>query len=510
MAARKLRALGYIRQSRASEAAASPEAQRQAIASFCKAQGWHLVDVFEDIGRSGFDPRAQRPGLAALLAQCERGGVQRVLVYKLDRLTRRGIVEALDIVQRIEAAGAALVSITEPLDTSSALGQGIFALLLSLAQAESEKLSERVRGGKNVSRARGGWQGGPTPYGFALERVVCAGFTQSRLVLDPERAPIVQRMVDDVLAGKSIRSIADALNAQGLRPPSKRGQRWTHATVAALLRSPVIAGYLPDNAGDVLRNPKGKPVVHGEPLVDADTFRRLQRALTPRAGRKPQQQSLLGGLARCAGCGGTMGGDASGNGYRCSNAASGKLCDAPARVPMSDTDEAALAVGAWALSHPEVSADALRVIGRWWALRAGGSGGALEALSTELDEVKQRRARLRDLYVAGDFDNDPEQYRKLYDATEQRHTELTERVAELNAAPIPPELMQPGALERLDIATQRELLSALLVLRCHKAARPGVTFKPVERLSVELVTGESLELALQLWAGRNDGKQQAA
>src|SRR5215831_730920 len=100
-----LGAVGYVRQSRESQAAASPEAQRQAVAQHAESQG----------------------------------GVDRVIVWKLDRLTRRGISEALAIVERVERAQAALVSVTEPFDTSSALGQGIFALLLSLARAESEK-----------------------------------------------------------------------------------------------------------------------------------------------------------------------------------------------------------------------------------------------------------------------------------------------------------------------------------------------------------------------------------
>src|SRR5438046_1028235 len=164
-----MRAIGYARQSRATEAAASPEAQRRAIEAYAAAQGWTLIETVSDIGRSGYDPKVVRPGLEALLRTVESSDIERVIVYKLDRLTRRGIVEALTLVQRIEDAGAALVSVTEPFDTSSALGQGIFALLLSLARAESEKLAERVRSGKAIVRGRGGWLGGKAPYGFRIE-----------------------------------------------------------------------------------------------------------------------------------------------------------------------------------------------------------------------------------------------------------------------------------------------------------------------------------------------------
>src|SRR6516165_8848592 len=105
----RMHTLGYVRQSRESQAGASTEAQRRAIERYAESQGWRLIETFSDIGRSGFDPKAQRPGLEELLRTAERGGVDRVVVWKLDRLTRRGISEALAIVERIEAAGAALV-----------------------------------------------------------------------------------------------------------------------------------------------------------------------------------------------------------------------------------------------------------------------------------------------------------------------------------------------------------------------------------------------------------------
>ncbi len=484
-----LRALGYIRQSRASEAAASPEAQRQSVARFCESQGWTLVDTFEDIGRSGFDPKAQRAGLAALLDVAARGGVDRVVVYRLDRLTRRGIVEALELVQRIEATGAALVSVSEPFDTSNELGKGIFALLLSLARAESEKLRERVLSSKSASRERGGWQGGAAPYGFRIVRVDRDGYNQAQLAIDPRTAPIVRAMVADAIDGKSVRAIVRGLNVAAHGGKTN----WTHATVTGMLRNPALAGYLPDNAGDVLRGSDGRPVVYGEPLLDADTFRQLQRAVTPRRGRKPQQAALLGGLARCASCGGGMVGDISNDAYWCANHKAHKPCTTPARVPMRDSDDAVLAVAGYALTHPEVNARAHHVIARWWTLREG--NGVLDAVTRELDEVNARAARLRDMNLAGDFDSDPAQYRRHHDLLEARRATLAAQLADTGTPHMPYELTRPGGLAALDRATLRELLAALLTVRCHKRP-PGVrAWIPDERLTLDLVTGESLAAA---------------
>jgi len=476
------RALGYIRQSRTSEAAASPAAQKRAIEDFARSQGWLLVDVFSDIGRSGFDPKAHRPALDNLLSLLERGGVQRVIVWKLDRLTRRGIGEALAYVDRIKNAGAALVSVTEPFDTSTALGEGIFALLLSLARAESEKLSERVRSGKSIVRERGGWLGGPVPFGFGVERVERPGYLASRLVVDPVQAPIVREMVSRILQGGNARQVLQYLNTEGISPP--RGIEWNHSSVLGLLRSPVLAGYLPDGKGDILRDDEGRPVVHGEPLLSANEWRELQCRIEPRKGRRPQQRSLLGGIAVCSGCGSTMGADRSQNQYRCNRSAKGLSCTSPARVPMRATDDYLMFVLRFSLHQPEIGPDARKALTRWWTLHKVETD--VHSLISERDDIESGRARLRELYVAGDFQDDPAQYRKLFDAYERRLADVLGKLEGLESLPPSEEITRPGFIESLDLDTQRELFGAVLSIRCIKANRPGIRFDPADRLRVGL------------------------
>jgi DNA invertase Pin-like site-specific DNA recombinase len=492
------RAVGYVRQSRESVAAASPEAQRRAIEDYVRSQGWRLVEVFTDIGRSGFDPKVQRPGLETLLTTVDRGGVERVVVWKLDRLTRRGISEALSIVDRIREAGAALVSVTEPFDTSSALGEGIFALLLSLAKAESEKLAERVKSGKAIVRERGGWLGGPVPYGFRVERVDRPGHEASRLVLDPDRAPVVRRMVDHVLAGGSVGSLQQQLNREHIS--AGRGREWNQTSIFALLRSPVLAGQLPDGHGDVLRDPDGRAHIYGDPLISVDEWRDLQARVTPRKGRRPTEPSLLGGIARCAGCDSPMAGDGTGNQYRCSRNARGLDCPAPARVPMRATDTYVLGVLSAVLQNAlelraltgTVTSDTepdtdpyertLRRFARWWALRQ--SSTDLESLIRERADLDGARARLREMYAAGDFADDPAQYRRLHDRYQQRVTELNTLLTELEELPAPAIVTQPDFIAQLDFNTQRDLITELAGthIRCHKADRPGIRFDPHARI----------------------------
>lgn len=482
-------ALGYVRQSRQTEAAASPAAQRGAIEAFAASQGWQLADVLSDIGRSGFDPKAIRPALDELLALVESGGVDRVIVWRVDRLTRRGIGEALEIVGRIRACGAALVSVTEPFDTSSALGEGIFALLLSLARAESEKLGERVRSGKAVVRERGGWLGGPTPFGFRVERVERPGHIASRLAIDPATAPAVRSMVAHVLEGGSVRSLVGRLNAEGVAPP--RGREWSHASLLGLLRSPVLAGYLPDGRGDVLRDGQGRPQVHGEALLSPDEWAALALRMAPRSGRRAAVPSLLGGIAVCAGCQTTMGGESAGRApnYRCIRSSGGRACPAPARVPMAATDGYVLArlsaqledeVGAvsqYGYDRPPL----LDRVARWWTLRER-ADGSMATLVAERDELEAARARLRELYVAGDFSDDPAQYRTLAERYADRARELAAELGALDTLPGLEVVCAPGFVESLGFDAQRDLIREAVEIECVKAGRPGIKFEPDRRV----------------------------
>lgn len=93
-----------------------------------------------------------RPELERLLLCLEPGDI--VLVYKVDRLAR-SLVDLLRIAQRLDAAGAALRSITEPIETATPAGRMIFQLLGVLAEFERSVIRERCEAGRRAAAARG-------------------------------------------------------------------------------------------------------------------------------------------------------------------------------------------------------------------------------------------------------------------------------------------------------------------------------------------------------------------
>jgi DNA invertase Pin-like site-specific DNA recombinase len=149
-----------------------------------------------------------------------------LVVYSLSRLAR-SVRDTLQIADRLDKAGADLVSLSEKLDTTSAAGRMIFRLLAVLAEFERELIGERTKAAMQHMRAEGKRVGG-IPYGFGLDpdgQTLC---------------PITheQDAIDQMLAwreaGHTLRGIAAALLFEGIA--SKKGGRWHAQNISEILK----------------------------------------------------------------------------------------------------------------------------------------------------------------------------------------------------------------------------------------------------------------------------------
>ena len=145
----------------------SLDAQREACAAYIashKAEGWVLLPtVYEDAGLSG--GTLERPGLQRLLDDIDAGLVEQIVVYKVDRLTR-SLSDFAKLVERLEAAGAVFVSVTQSFNTATSMGRLTLHMLLSFAQFEREVTAERIRDKVAASKRKGLWMGGRVPLGY--------------------------------------------------------------------------------------------------------------------------------------------------------------------------------------------------------------------------------------------------------------------------------------------------------------------------------------------------------
>lgn len=219
-------AIAYVRVSTDGQATegVSLEAQETKIRAYCELNSLTLLRVFNDAGLSG--KRADnRPALQEALQTIYAGGADSLVVYKLDRLARC-TVDALAIAQTLDKSGASLHSLTEKLDTGSAMGRFFFTLVASLAEMERGIIAERTAAAHAHKRSKGEATG-HAPFGYRL------AMDGSSLEPDAnEQATLL--VIEQLLAeGKSQREIVDALNHQ--QRPTKRGEKWQRSNLRSVL-----------------------------------------------------------------------------------------------------------------------------------------------------------------------------------------------------------------------------------------------------------------------------------
>ena len=276
--------------------------QRDFLKEYCRLYGLDVTGVYADDGVSGTIPLHERTEGRRLLEDAREGKFQTVLLYRLDRLGRSllVIVEAHD---RLQNAGVALRSATEPIDTSTPSGRLIFQMLASFAEYERETIRERTRAG--LHRAfRGGRHFGVAPYGYRADE-------DGLLQIVPEEADTVREIVANVAGGSTLYAETKRLNDLGVPTPGWRyggrekrpGSRlWSVTTVSNIVRQTAYSGI-----HEVKVN-GGKDVI--EQVVPAVIEPKLQeRAKTTLAENKryPERDNdrkyLLRGLVKCAVCG---------------------------------------------------------------------------------------------------------------------------------------------------------------------------------------------------------------
>ncbi|WP_298159824.1 recombinase family protein, partial [Ferrovum sp.] len=124
----------------------SIDAQKEAGQAYIASQrseGWIPVgDDYDDGGFSGGN--MERPALKRLMADIERGLVDIVVVYKIDRLTR-SLADFSKMVEVFERHGVSFVSVTQQFNTTTSMGRLMLNVLLSFAQFEREVTGERIR-----------------------------------------------------------------------------------------------------------------------------------------------------------------------------------------------------------------------------------------------------------------------------------------------------------------------------------------------------------------------------
>jgi DNA invertase Pin-like site-specific DNA recombinase len=205
----------------------SLDAQTAKIRAYCELNDLELVEIVCDAGKSA--KTTNRDGLQKCLAAIASGEASAIVVYKLDRLSRK-VLDTLNLISEIESYGASLHSISEKLDTSSALGKFFVNMTAALAQLERDQISERVTMAMAHKKDEG-QHCGAAPFGFEM-----VDKELQRVESQHNAIAIITEMRAN---GAALRTIADHLNGEGI--PTQRGGNWQASTINNILKREAAA-----------------------------------------------------------------------------------------------------------------------------------------------------------------------------------------------------------------------------------------------------------------------------
>jgi len=233
MEATTLQAASYERVSSDEQAREgfSLEVQGEKNVAHIMNQGWALFDRYIDAGKSA--KNLKRPDMQRLLSDIDSGKVNVVVVHKLDRLTRNvgDLHELLSVFERKEIK---LVSISENIDTSSAMGRMFVYMLGIFAQWYRENLSEEVIKGQRKRAETGLRNSSKRPYGYNVNP------EDLSLLVNEEESPIVRRIFDQYINGWGKIRISRELNNEGI--PAMKGGNWYESVIGDMIINPSYAG----------------------------------------------------------------------------------------------------------------------------------------------------------------------------------------------------------------------------------------------------------------------------
>lgn len=251
----------------------SIDTQLDNLRAWAKENGHSVIGEYVDAGVSARKNPAKRPELQRLLGDLDK--LELIAFTKLDRWTRN-IKGYYDVQQQLDSHKVAWAAIQEDYETVTAAGRFRVNIMLSVAENEADRTSERIKVVLDRKVAMGEYIGNRVPYGYSVE---------GKHLVPNDKADDVRAAYDLYRKTGSIYQVKNFLH--------DRGHKIVYVTVCRILRNPMYAGRYRDNYN------------YCEPIIAPDVFDEVQAMLEKRSYRqnKSKRVYLFSGLIRCAYCG---------------------------------------------------------------------------------------------------------------------------------------------------------------------------------------------------------------
>ncbi|MQY58086.1 MAG: recombinase family protein [Clostridia bacterium] len=223
---KRMKAVGYIRVSTEEQVreGISLEVQEDKVKKYADLHNLRLTEIIREEGKSGKD--LDREGIQKVITLCKDRSVDHLIVYKMDRLTRRTLDLLILVEEVFKPNKVQFHSITERVDTSTAQGKFFLTIIGAMSQMERDLISERTSEALRYKISQGENVGAP-PLGFLAE--------DKKLYRVDGEFEVVEHIKRLKRKKLSLRQIANRLNEQEV--PTKRGGSWYAGTVRYILRN---------------------------------------------------------------------------------------------------------------------------------------------------------------------------------------------------------------------------------------------------------------------------------
>lgn len=223
----------------------SLDAQRASCAAYVQSQtleGWQVIEqLYDDGGFSGGS--MERPALNQLITDIERGHVDIVVVYKVDRLTR-SLTDFAKLVDVFDKRDVSFISVTQSFNTTTSMGRLTLNVLLSFAQFEREVTAERIRDKIRASKEKGMWMGGRPSLGYDVQN--------RKLVINDDEAETVRELFEQYVRIGSVSGLQKHLEKQNIRSKfwttqkgvETGGKPFSRGALYTLLQNPIYIGRI--------------------------------------------------------------------------------------------------------------------------------------------------------------------------------------------------------------------------------------------------------------------------
>ncbi|WP_314597359.1 recombinase family protein [uncultured Selenomonas sp.] len=266
---------------------------------------WEYTGVYADEGITGTST-AQRDAFKRLIADCDAGKIDLVLVKSISRFAR-DTVDCLHTVRHLKERGIAIRFERENIDSMSEDGELLLTLLASFAQEESRSIGDNIRWGVRRRFSEGIPNGHKAPYGYIWDGEMF------RIV--PHEGEIVKEIYRRYLARESAYAIAKTLAGRGIT--GRQGRAIEQTTVKDILSSISYTGTMALQKNYITEGHRRKRnkgelpmyLVEGmfEPLISRGDFDKAQEIRKRRAAQSSNRNPVLlpfSGMVKCGCCGG--------------------------------------------------------------------------------------------------------------------------------------------------------------------------------------------------------------